>query len=129
MIGALAPSIFYQITRERNDWCNTFYVLEQAATNKSSKNRPYILFQEKSWTFAQVYEMALRYGNLLKTKFGVKSKDVVSVDLQNSDDFVFVCFGLWSIGAKPAFINYNLIGEALVHCVKTANPVLMVVGP
>ncbi|KAI1393039.1 acetyl-CoA synthetase-like protein [Hypoxylon trugodes] len=115
--------------RERNDRTSTFYILEQAAKDKSSKNRPFILFEDKSWTYAQVYEAALKYGNWLKTNFDVKPKDIVAVDLQNSDHFIFVCFGLWSIGAKPAYINFNLTGQALIHCVKTAEAALMLVDP
>ncbi|KAL7620127.1 long-chain fatty acid transporter fat1 [Parahypoxylon ruwenzoriense] len=122
-------ALFRNRRREAKDRCNTFYLLEQAAANKSTRERPYILFQDKSWTYAQVYEMALKYGNWLKTKFDIKPKDVVAMNLQNSDHFVFVCFGLWSIGAKPAFINFNLTGHALTHCVKTAKSVLMLVDP
>lgn len=51
------------------------------------------------------------------------------MNLLNSDHFLLVTFGLWSIGAKPAYINYNLTGDALCHCVETANSVLMLVDP
>ncbi|KAI1324665.1 acetyl-CoA synthetase-like protein [Xylariaceae sp. FL0255] len=47
----------------------------------------------------------------------------------NSDHFLLICIGLWSIGVKPAFINYNLTRDALCHCVNTANAVLMLVDP
>ncbi|KAI1652399.1 acetyl-CoA synthetase-like protein [Daldinia decipiens] len=129
MLRGTLPAIFRLINRERKDRCSTFYTLEEAAKNKSTSNRPFIRFQDKSWTYAEVYEMALKYGNWFKTKFGVKSKDIVAVDLQNSDHFIFICFGLWSIGAKPAYINYNLTGQPLVHCVNTANSVLILVDP
>ncbi|KAI0881366.1 acetyl-CoA synthetase-like protein [Annulohypoxylon maeteangense] len=129
LLRAAIPALYHNSKRERTDRCSSFYVLEQKATSKSSRNHPYILFQDKSWTFGQVYEIALKYGNWFKTKFDVKPKDIVAINLQNSDYFVFICFGLWSIGAKPAFINYNLTGQALVHCVKTAEPVLMLVDP
>lgn len=129
MLRGTLPAIFRLINRERKDRCSTFYTLEEAAKNKSTSNRPFIRFQDKSWTYAEVYEMALKYGNWFKTKFGVKSKDIVAVDLQNSDHFIFICFGLWSIGAKPAYINYNLTGQPLVHCVNTANSILMLVDP
>ncbi|KAI0179061.1 acetyl-CoA synthetase-like protein, partial [Hypoxylon sp. FL1284] len=120
---------YRNVRRERNNRANTFYVLEEAAKNKSSRNRPFVLFQGHSWTYAQVYEMALRYGNWLQKTFSIKPNDVVALDFQNSDHFIFLCFGLWSIGAKPAFINYNLTGQALIHCVSTANSVLMLVDP
>lgn len=129
LIRGSVLSVFRKIRRERNDRVNTFYVLEAAANNKSSRDRPCILFEDKSWTYVQVYEMALKYGNWLQKAFDIKPKDIVAVDLQNSDHYVFICFGLWSIGAKPAFINYNLTGQALIHCVNTAKSVLMLVDP
>ncbi|GAW11357.1 hypothetical protein ANO14919_007010 [Xylariales sp. No.14919] len=124
MVGAISRSQ----RRESTDRANIFYRLEEIATGKSA-NRVGILFEDRSWTYAQMYEAALRYGNYLKSKFNLNSKDVVAVDLVNSDHFLLVCFGLWSIGAKPAFINYNLTGDALCHCVKIANSVLMLVDP
>lgn len=45
----------------------------------------------------------------------------------NSHNFVFLWLGLWSIGAKPAFINYNLVGKALEHCVSVSTARLLVV--
>ncbi|KAH9989107.1 acetyl-CoA synthetase-like protein [Xylariaceae sp. FL0662B] len=127
MLRAAFPTFFRNFSREWRDRCNTFYVLEQRATNKSSANRPFILYQDRSWTFAQVYEMALKYGTWLRQKYDIKARDIVAMSMQNSDDFVFLCFGLWSIGAKPAFINYNLTGEALAHCVNTAKAAMMLV--
>ncbi|KAI1800317.1 acetyl-CoA synthetase-like protein [Daldinia bambusicola] len=129
MLRGTVQAIYRVVSRGRNDRCNEFYTLENAAKDTATSNRPFILFQDKSWTYAEVYEMALKYGNWFKTKFGVKPKDIVAVDLQNSDHFIFISFGLWSIGAKPAYINYNLTDQPLIHCVKTANSVLMLVDP
>jgi acyl-CoA synthetase (AMP-forming)/AMP-acid ligase II len=35
--------------------------------------------------------------------------------------------GLWSIGAVPAFINYNLAGKPLTHSIRTSTARLLVV--
>jgi acyl-CoA synthetase (AMP-forming)/AMP-acid ligase II len=43
---------------------------------------------------------------------------LVDFYLQNSPEFVFAWLGLWSIGCAPACINYNLAGDALVHCLR-----------
>jgi acyl-coenzyme A synthetase/AMP-(fatty) acid ligase len=51
---------------------------------------------------------------------GVNPHDLVSFYLTNSPEFVFAWLGLWAIGAAPAMINYNLAGNALVHCLKVA---------
>lgn len=45
----------------------------------------------------------------------------------NCPSFVFLWLGLWSIGAYPALINYNLTGPPLIHCltISTARIVLV----
>lgn len=47
--------------------------------------------------------------------------------LMNSPDFMFGWLGLWSIGAAPAMINYNLTGKALLHCLKISGAKLLLV--
>jgi len=47
--------------------------------------------------------------------------------LMNSPDFMFAWLGLWSIGAAPAMINYNLAGKALLHCLKISGTKLLLV--
>jgi acyl-CoA synthetase (AMP-forming)/AMP-acid ligase II len=71
----------------------------------------------------------LKYGTWLKKKYNVKPKQIVAMDFMNSDKFIFVWFGLWSIGAKPAFINYNLTGKALTHCIRVSTTTLTLVDP
>ncbi|KAI0868525.1 fatty acid transporter protein [Hypoxylon argillaceum] len=128
LIRGVVPAMYRNNRREAADHANSFYRLEEIATGKSA-NRVGILFEDRSWTYAQMYEAALKYGNYLKSKYHLKPKDIVALDLVNSDHFLLICFGLWSIGARPACINYNLTGDALCHCVKTANSVLMLVDP
>jgi acyl-CoA synthetase (AMP-forming)/AMP-acid ligase II len=57
----------------------------------------------------------------------VAKDEIVAMDFVNSEVFVWVWFGLWSIGAKPAFVNYNLTGKPLVHTVKTSTARLVLV--
>ncbi|KAI0400121.1 fatty acid transporter protein [Xylaria palmicola] len=129
LIRGTARALYRDNRRESADRVSSFYRLEEIATGKSSADNVGIVFEDRSWTYAQMYEAALKYGNYLKSKFQLKPKDIVALDLMNSDHFLLLCFGLWSIGARPAFINYNLTGEALCHCVETANSVLMLVDP
>lgn len=58
---------------------------------------------------------------------GVEKDDIVAMDFVNSETFIWVWFGLWSIGAKPAFINYSLTGKPLVHTIKTSTARLVLV--
>lgn len=38
----------------------------------------------------------------------------------NRPEMLFIWLGLWSIGAYPALINYNLTGAPLIHCLATS---------
>lgn len=102
------------------DRLNLFYTLENHAKSRSTANHPFVLYGGKSYTFAQVYDISLRYGNWFKTKYNIASGEVVAMDFMNCENFVFIWFGLWAIGAKPAFINYNLASTPLVHSIKTS---------
>lgn len=48
------------------------------------------------------------------------------MDFRNCPQFVWLWFALWSIGAKPAFINSNLQDNAFIHCVKVSTTRLLV---
>ncbi|KAF1942149.1 acetyl-CoA synthetase-like protein [Clathrospora elynae] len=110
---------------ERRDTLNLFYELESVAQSSRS-NHTWIIFQGKTWTYAQAYDIVLRHGTWLKRK-GVQKDEIVAIDFVNSETFVWLWFGLWSIGAKPAFVNYNLTGKSLVHTVKTSTARLVLV--
>ncbi|KYK57648.1 long-chain fatty acid transporter [Drechmeria coniospora] len=121
-----AGRIFF---RERRGRLNLFYLLEDRARHPSTANKDLLIFEGNRFSYAQVYERVLRYGAWLKKHLGIKPKDIVAIDFQNSDNFIMLWWGLWSIGAKPAFINYNLTGDPLAHCIKSANTKLCLVDP
>ncbi|KAI3394883.1 hypothetical protein diail_2118 [Diaporthe ilicicola] len=129
MLTCVAPVALGMFWRERTGRLSLFYDLEYYATNPRTRDMPFLLFEGKQWTFKQGLEDTLRYGHWLRETFGIKKGDIVAMDFPNSDMFVFVWMGLWSIGAKPAFINYNLTGQALVHCVRAAGTNIMLVDP
>ena len=45
----------------------------------------------------------------------------------NRPEFMFTHLGSWSIGSALAWINYNLAGDALVHCLKVSGAKVLVV--
>ncbi|KAH8884395.1 acetyl-CoA synthetase-like protein [Thozetella sp. PMI_491] len=114
---------------ERAGRLNIFYVLEDLARNPKIASRPCLFFDGRTHTFAETYDLTLRWGTWLKEQYGVSRGDIVAVDMQNSDTFVFAWFGIWSLGATPAFINYNLTGNALTHSLRTSTAKLVLVDP
>ncbi|KAK7178946.1 hypothetical protein DPSP01_010354 [Paraphaeosphaeria sporulosa] len=128
--GILSSLIVAQIRArlaERNDKLNLFYELE-AQAKSSNRQRPWIIsgHSGETWSYAEAYEIVLKYGTWLKSK-GVQKEEVVAMDFMNSEVFIWVWYGLWSIGAKPAFINYNLTGAPLFHTVRTSTARLLLV--
>jgi acyl-CoA synthetase (AMP-forming)/AMP-acid ligase II len=128
-MASIVPTTINLVWRERRGTLNAFYDFEALAKGKKSGQRQFLRFEEKSYTYAQAYDIVLRYGHWLKTRWHVTRGEVIALDFQNTDTFVFLWLGLWSIGASPAFINYNLSGRALVHCVGKAKSRLMFIDP
>lgn len=105
---------------QRRDRLNFFYIVERHATTKSSASRPFLMFQGHTWTYKEFYDVILQYGTWLKKTYAISKGEVVAIDFMNSPTFLFLWFGLWSIGAQPAFINYNLTAEPLLHTIRTS---------
>lgn len=116
-------------TWETNDRLNLFYCLEEHARNPKIAAKTFLIFGTRHWTYKETYEIVLKYGTLFKSKYGVKPGEIIAMDFMNSDKFIFIFFGLWSIGARPAFINYNLTDKALAHCLRVSTATRCIVDP
>lgn len=115
--------------REKADRLNTFYVLEEHVNNPNIANKPFIVYREQQWTFQQTYDIVLRYAGWLHNTYKVTKGEFVAINLMNGPDFLFVVLALWSLGAIPAFLNYNLTGDAFTHSIKTATARLLITEP
>lgn len=129
LIRALGGAHVKLSLSEKHDKINLFYTLEQHATTKRTADHQFLVYEGKSWTFKEGYDTVLRYGTWLKTTHAIAPKEIVAVDFMNSPQFVFLWLGLWSIGAIPAFINYNLTGRPLLHSLKTSTTRIVFVDP
>lgn len=127
LLGTLFTSRFRRYLSERRDRVNLFYILEQHALNRSTANHPFVVYNGQTWTFYEVYQTSLRYGTYFKKTYNVKAGEIVAMDFMNSSTFIFIWMGLWSIGALPAFINYNLTKSSLEHCVKASTARILLV--
>ncbi|ORY05298.1 hypothetical protein BCR34DRAFT_572131 [Clohesyomyces aquaticus] len=125
LLSSFATAAGGATVHEWRDNINVFHVLESHAQSSRAQHT-WIIHHGRSWTYAEAYETVLRYGNWLKSK-GVQKNEVVAMDFINSEIFIWIWFGLWSIGAKPAFINYNLTGKPLLHTIRTSTARLILV--
>lgn len=112
---------------EQRGRLNIFLTLEDKATAPATRDHTFLIFEGRRWTYNQAYDIILRYGAWLKDRHGIKQDEMVAIDFINKPTFLWMFLGLWSIGAKAAFVNYNLSGNALVHAVKTSKARLLIV--
>ncbi|KAK3116686.1 long-chain fatty acid transporter fat1 [Teratosphaeriaceae sp. CCFEE 6253] len=125
--------------QEKADRINTFYVFERWALDAVARQRTFLvvpndpaakkLQQQTEWTYAEAYETVLKYARWLKEVHGVQKNEIVAIDFTNRPEFIWLWFALFSLGAKPAFINSNLRGTAFVHCVRVSTARLLLVDP
>ncbi|KAL4949410.1 hypothetical protein BDW69DRAFT_198126 [Aspergillus filifer] len=127
ILHGLFKTIIKSRLAQRRDKLNLFNILETHALDSSLKDRPFIVYNGRTWTHYETYIIAMRYGTWFKKVHGVKRREIVALDMMNSSTFLFIWLGLWSIGAVPAFINYNLTGKPLTHSVRTSTARLLIV--
>lgn len=120
LLSALFRGSLTTALNERRDRLNLFYSLEKHATTKGTADRCFIAYNGKEWNFREVYNITLKYGTWLKEKYVIAPMEVVAMDFMNSPQFVFLWLAIWSLGARPAFINYNLTSRPLLHCIRTS---------
>jgi acyl-CoA synthetase (AMP-forming)/AMP-acid ligase II len=84
-------------------------------------------FKIESLTYKEFYDAVLRMSLILHDQFKVKKGDIVTLYFMNKPLFIIIWFALWNLGAIPAFINYNLISNPLLHCIKVVNSRILLV--
>ncbi|CDO92301.1 unnamed protein product [Kluyveromyces dobzhanskii CBS 2104] len=86
-------------------------------------------FELQQFTYLETYRIVLRLSYYLYNVHQVKPGDFVALDYTNKPMFIFLWFALWNIGATPAFLNYNILGQPLIHCIQTSNISQIFVDP
>lgn len=115
-------------SREASDRLNLFYRLEEWALSPRDANRAMLIYNGRTWTYGESYQLVLKYAAWLHNEKGVRKGDVVAIDCVNGDTFMWLWMAIWSLGAKPSFINYNLTQAPLIHSVKAGDPKLIIVN-
>ena len=97
----------------------------EAAVSKYP-NTTAIWSREGTYTYKETQDWTYQYASFF-LNHGVNPGETVAFYLQNSPHFMFAWLGLWAIGCAPAMINFNLTGDALIHCLKVSGAKLVLV--
>ena len=110
------------------------YIAEKATlpnlfvrTVAKHKNKPAILYEDEVWTFQDLEDYSNAVANYFRNE-GFTYGDTVAIVLENSPEYVALWLGMAKIGIYPAFINTNLRGDALLHCVTVSDAKAVVYG-
>ncbi|KIX09565.1 uncharacterized protein Z518_00645 [Rhinocladiella mackenziei CBS 650.93] len=129
LLGSLIKTRTAFARRERADRTNSFYLIEEHAHDPKIKDMTFIIYRGRSWTFKQTYDMVLRYAGYLHSQHSIQPGEIIALDFMNSPQFLFLVLAVWSLGALPAFINYNLTSTAFAHSVRVSTARLLIIDP
>lgn len=129
LLGSVMKSQSAFARREQADRTNSFYLMEKHAHNTKIRDKTFIIYEGRSWTFKQTYDMVLRYAGYLHSQHSIQPGEIIALDFMNRPQFLFLALAVWSLGAIPAFINYNLISVAFVHSVRVSTARLLIIDP
>jgi acyl-CoA synthetase (AMP-forming)/AMP-acid ligase II len=51
-------------------------------------------------------------------ELSIQRGDIIALDGGNSPEYLMMWYAIEGIGALPSFINNNLTGNSLLHCIK-----------
>ncbi len=90
-------------------------------------DRPAILFEGRTVTWAEFNALANRYAHCLKAR-GIRPGDVVSLLMENRIEFLAAVTALNKLGAVAGLINTNLRERPLAHCIGTTDSKACIFG-
>ena len=88
-------------------------------------NRTFLLFEDKSYSFRELNEMAGKLATGLQ-QWGIRKGDKVAIVMENCPEFLFLVFGLCKLGAVEVPINTAHKGDLLTYMLDKTNPRLIV---
>ncbi|KAL5393252.1 long-chain fatty acid transporter fat1 [Paraphaeosphaeria sporulosa] len=103
-------------TASRGSRILTYHIFEEQAQNQP--NHPFLIFEGKQWTYAEFLECVVKVANWLIKDMAIKPGEVVALDGGNSPEHVMLWLAIDAVGCVISFINNNLSGEGLIHCIK-----------
>lgn len=94
----------------------TYHIFEEQA--RKQPNHPFLIFEGKQWTYDEFLQSIIKVANWLIKELNVKPGEIVALDGGNSPEHVMLWLAIDAVGCVISFINNNLSGEGLIHCIK-----------
>ncbi len=122
LIPRIGGKLFYIIRELNRGMKENIYISDYfVETVKKHPNKVAILFEDRKMTFKELNEMSNKIANLLRTSTGLRRGDTVAIMMENCPEYVALYLALFKMGVAGAFINHNLRGDPLAHCIRIAD--------
>ncbi len=108
------------------------------ATQRSRRNRPFMLFENRTYTYGEVYRQSARYASLFHAARRDRLRDgrvaqgdqlAIGIYQENTPEFVFALFGAAMSGEILFGINTGFRGDTLANCIDQAHVTLLLADP
>ncbi len=108
------------------------------ASLRSRRNRPFLLFENQTYTYGDVYRQAVRYAGLFRAvkrdrlkegRIGPAEQLAIGMYQENTPEFVFAFFGAALSGDVLFGINTGFRGETLASVIDQARITLVLADP
>lgn len=96
-------------------------------TTKASPKKPFIIFQDRLYTYEFMNEQACRVANAA-LGLGLKLGDTAAILVSNEPSFIWTFLGLQKIGVAVAFLNTNNRHKPLLHSIQVSDAKILIVG-
>ncbi|XP_076105117.1 long-chain fatty acid transport protein 2-like [Mytilus galloprovincialis] len=94
---------------------------------KNNPKKPFIIFQDRIFTYEFMNEQACRVANIV-LQMGLKLGDTVAILVSNEPAFVWTFLGLQKIGVAVALLNTNNKHKPLLHSIEISEAKVLIVG-
>ena len=95
---------------------------------KTIPHKPFVLFQDRSYTYQEVDQDANRLARFVQHSGVVRIRETVALFLHNEPAFISTWLGFNKLGVATAFVNVNLRLESLLHCILISGAKAVVCG-
>ncbi|GAA5973711.1 hypothetical protein JCM21900_004997 [Sporobolomyces salmonicolor] len=104
---------------------NSIYYYFDAAQHRQRERDCYV-FEGQTLSWSQVAIEVNRLAHWLRDVQGIARGQRIALYMPNKPAFVIIWLACLALDIVPAFINYNLTGQGLVHCINVACPSLVI---
>ncbi|MBB2480869.1 o-succinylbenzoate--CoA ligase [Bacillus sp. APMAM] len=88
-------------------------------------NRNALVFKNKTWSFAQLFEKAKDYAQTISS-LGIKQEDTVALLMKNRPSTVFIIHALQQLRVKAVFLNHRLTPSEMTFQLKDSQAKLLI---